>query len=177
MTPEEAHDLRVSALGFALSEADAGVIEQGENSGTRIRAYAQNTDPPINVAAPWCAMFVQYVTDKAAKPQGLANPLDGVKLEAYVESYHEWAKTNNKLVEVPVKGDLALFSFGGQRFDHIGIVLTPPSASGRFTTVEGNTSPGVGATTAEREREGDGVYIKDRTGRGKYAVKFVRWAA
>jgi len=177
MTPAEAAMLRATALGFALAEADHKVGEEGgPNTGKRIREYAANTDPPITVAAPWCAMFAAYCTDKAAHPLGLPNPLDAVKLEAYVESYHQWAKDNGKLVAVPEPGDLVIFSFGGQRFDHIGFVLIPPDASGKFRTVEANTSPGVGATNAEREREGDGVYIKDRTGKGKYAVRFVRWA-
>lgn len=170
--------LSLVTLGIALGDVDHGVIEEGgPNAGPRVRAYLKHCDPPINVAAPWCAAFVQYVSDCAADALDVSNPLDDVKLEAYVQSYHDWANAGGKIVDVAQAqaGDLILYSFGGKRFDHIGIVLRPLSG-GKVAAVEGNTSPGVGASAEERERDGDGVYVKVRT-IGRQAIEIVRWAA
>jgi hypothetical protein len=169
--------LPLVTLGIALGDVDHGVIEEGgPNAGPRVRAYLRHCDPPLNVAAPWCAAFVQYVSDVAAEALDIYNPLNGVKLEAYVQSYHEWAKAHARIVDVAQaqSGDLILYSFGGKRWDHVGIVLRALSG-GKIAAVEGNTSPGVGASAVEREREGDGVYIKVRT-IGRQDIEIVRWA-
>ncbi len=166
------------ALGVALGDVDHGVVEdEAENTGLRIRAYLKHCDPPINVAAPWCAAAVQYWSDFASDSLDLPNPLNEVRLEAYVQSYHDWAKATKRLVDVESAepGDLILYNFGGKRWDHIGIVVRPLKG-GRIAAVEGNTSPGVGATTEERERDGDGVYVKVRT-LGRQPIAIVRWGA
>jgi hypothetical protein len=169
--------LSAVALGVALGDVDHGVIEEGgPNAGPRVRAYLKHCDPPINVAAPWCAAFAQYVSDVAADALDIQNPLNDVKLEAYVQSYHEWAKATGTIVDVAQAqpGDLILYNFGGHRWDHIGIVLRA-LRGGKIAAVEGNTSPGVGASAEERERDGDGVYVKVRT-IGRQAIEIVRWS-
>ena len=169
--------LAVLALGVALGDVDNGVHEEGgNNAGPRIRKYLKNVDPPINQAAPWCAAALQRWADVAAQSWDVPNPLDAVRLEAYVQSYHDWAKANNKIVlpSAAQPGDLILYKFGGQRFDHIGIVLRRLK-DGMIAAVEGNTSPGVGASTEERERDGDGVYIKVRIAT-RQPIAVVRWA-
>lgn len=168
--------LDLIALGFFLAEVDNGVREVGgDNRGPRIERYLANCDPPINVAAPWCAAAVQYVVDVAAEALDLFNPLNDVRLEALVASYHEWAETHGMIVPVGRPGDLVLYSFGGNRWDHMGLVFGHVRQDGSFLAIEGNTSPGVGATSVERERNGDGVFLKERSrGRG-YRTAFVRW--
>ena len=42
----------------------------------KVRDYLSNIDPPINVAAPWCAAAIQYWSDAAARLLGVDNPLD-----------------------------------------------------------------------------------------------------
>ena len=168
--------LSVLALGVALGDADNGVHEQGgNNTGPKIRRYLKNCDPPINVAAPWCAAGLQYWSDIAAQAWDVPNPLDAVRLEAYVQSYYEWAKAGDRVVPVAnaEPGDLVLYNFGGKRWDHIGMVLKPLSG-GMLAAIEGNTSPGVGASADEREREGDGVYIKVRV-ITRQPIAIVRW--
>lgn len=170
-------ELALVTLGVAIGEVDHHVREEGgENRGPRVRQYLANCDPPINVAAPWCAAFTQYCSDAAAKLLAVPNPLDAVVLEAYVESYREFAEQNGLFVADPLPGDLVIFSFGRKRCDHIGIVLGEKSAAGWFRTIEGNTSPGVGATSAEKEREGDGVFQKLRDA-SKQPTRFIRWDA
>lgn len=168
--------LPLVTLGLALAEVDHLVREDaGPNRGERIDRYNANTDPPVPPGSPYCAAGVQYVADVAAKALDVYNPLDAVRLEAYVQSYHDWAKEGGLFVPVPRRGDLVLFSFGGLRFDHIGIVARDLDRLGRFQSVEANTSPGVGLSDRERQREGDGWYRKERRIEGGYPVRFVRW--
>lgn len=162
--------LRDAALGFAIAELDHGVREVGgQNTGPRVRKYLENAE--INVAAPWCAAFVQYVTDAVCNLLVRPNPLDAVKLEAYVQSYHEWAKNAGVIIpaEQAGPGDLVLYNFNGQRWDHIGILLDAPTDK-LFRAIEGNTNDG-GA------REGDAVQVRVRSMAKNYPVEFVRWAA
>ena len=157
------------ALGVAGCDADHKVREEGGNNrGSRIRQYLTSVDPPINSAAPWCAAAVQYWSDTAARILGVPNPLDTVRLEAYVQSYHDHlAPAGVVLPVVAEPGDLALFSFHGERWDHIGL-LAQPVRNGTFWTVEGNTSD-------SDQRDGDVVAIKSRNLGSSYAVEFITW--
>lgn len=157
------------ALGVALAEADRGTREtDGPNEGPRIREYLANVDPPIHHAAPWCAAAVQYWADLAAHQLGMDNPLDEVRLEALVQSYADWAHWSGGRVwaHQVEPGDLVLYSFGGRRFDHIGIVVRPPDEAGRFLAVEGNTD-------ADGGREGVEVAVRSRI--LNPGMMFVRW--
>lgn len=170
--------LPLVTLGMALGDADHGVHEVGgENRGERVARYLANSDPPINVAAPWCAAWVQERADVAAAHLGLVNPLDMVRREALVADYFAWAKETRRVVPVEQAepGDLICFNFRGQGWDHIGFVVRRGPA-GSIYTVEGNTSPGVGSANVEREREGDGVFTKTRS-TTRQPVAIIRWAA
>lgn len=166
------------ALGMALGEAEWKVREEGgENRGPRVTAYLRNTDPPIAVAAPWCAAFLQFVADRAADHMMMANPLNEVRQEALVSSYWSWASQEGHLVDLAnaEPGDLVLFNFRGKGWDHIGLVVQRISAN-TLVTVEGNTSAGVGTNRVEQEREGDGVFVKHRS-TDRQPIALIRWAA
>lgn len=164
--------LQAVTLGVAICEADHKVVEEGTNWGPRVREYLRNCDPPINVAAPWCAAFLAFVSDVAARGLGVANPLDSVRLEAYVQSYYQWAKEGGRLIspQESIPGDLVLYNFRNVRWDHIGLLITPPDDLGFMRCVEGNTNDAG-------SRDGDGVYMKIRSLKRNYPVAFVRWAA
>lgn len=164
--------LQLVTLGVALADADHKVREEGGNNrGARIQDYLRNTEPPINVAAPWCAAAVQYWADVAARHLGVDNPLDAIRHEALVQSYHDalapQGLVNPDMVE---PGDLALFRFpnGPDRWNHIGMVVQRPNDSGIFWSVEGNTGD-------VDQRDGDGVYVKPREVDPGYPVCFLRW--
>jgi len=81
-------DLQIATLGVALGEVSQRVREVGgNNQGPRIQEYLNNLDPPIHEAAPWCAAGLHFCADTAAMGLGVPNPLDAVRLEAYVQSY------------------------------------------------------------------------------------------
>lgn len=160
-----------ATLGFAIAEHDHDVREEGGNNrGERVRKYLANTDPPINTAAPWCAAWIQYISDVTAQALGLTNPLDEVRLEALVQSYVDWAEAADRTVLVPEPGDLVAFRFGRvSRWNHIGILARVPDSHGMFWSVEGNTGD-------VNQRDGDGVYLKPRF-MERQPVTFIRWGA
>lgn len=167
------------ALGVAICEADLDVMEEGGNNrGPRVMEHLANVDPPINSAAPWCAAAVQAWSDIAARATGLSNPLDEVRLEAYVQSYYDWAFSNDKIVskEEARAGDLVLYKFGDSgRWDHIGIVAEPVDVTDHFRAVEGNTPLRHTSMSEQRDSPtGDGVALKTRR-TDRYPVVFVRW--
>lgn len=170
MTASES--LPLVALGFALCEAERGVREEGgENRGPRIEEYLRATDPPISVAAPWCAAFVQFVSDRAAEALAVANPLDAVRLEALVQSYADWSEGLGLFVErgAARPGDLVIYRFPRvPRWNHIGILASRVDRDGSFSAVEGNTNDAG-------SREGDGVVLKLRSTEAGYPTAFIRW--
>ena len=166
-------------LGVAICESDLDVREEGGNNrGERVMEHLANVDPPIHHAAPWCAAAVQAWSDIAARATGLPNPLDGVRLEAYVQSYYDWAASNDKFVseQDALPGDLVLYKFGSSgRWDHIGILAMGVDAASHFRAVEGNTPIRHASDEEQRDSEtGDGVALKRRR-TDRYPVIFVRW--
>lgn len=159
-------------LGVALAEADHKVREEGGNNrGKRVTEYLRGMDPPINVAAPWCAAFVQYCSDVAARNLGVPNPLDAVLHEALVQSYHDALAPQALVHQDMVRpGDLCLFRFpsGPARWNHIGFVVQAPNEDGIFFSAEGNTGD-------VDQRDGDGVYVKPRQIDAGFPVCFLRW--
>ena len=166
--------LRPIAAGIALQEAARGVRETSPNWSKEIRLYLLNCDPPIKAPVPWCAAAVQYITDRACRQAGIANPLDAVKREAYVPDYFELAKDKGWVIPPTMAdvGDLVLYQFnvGPRRWNHIGIVIKPPNAHGAFEACEGNTGD-----PNQNQRDGDGFYLKERSVLATYKTCFVRW--
>lgn len=168
--------LQAVTLGVALGEVWHDVREEGGNNrGPRVSMYLANCDPPIHVAAPWCAAAVQAVSDYAAKQLRVPNPLDDVRQEALVMSYHQWAEEGGLLVPADrvIPGDLVMYDFhpgAGNPWDHIGIVVQPPVQSGGFRAAEGNTG-------SQDQRDGEGFFVKTRDLFAGYTVSFARWGA
>lgn len=171
-------------LGVALCEADLDIKEEGGNNrGPRIMEHLANVDPPIHTAAPWCAAAVQGWSDVAAQAAGITNPLDAVRQEALVQSYHQFAIDGALFVmaDQAKRGDLVLYQFGrnADRWNHIGLLVIPPSDSGpnMFVAVEGNTPLEDAPEDEQRDSRTkvDGVAIKVRVV-GRYPVEFIRWA-
>lgn len=162
--------LELVALGCALRDAKLGMGEEGGNNrGPYVRSLLANLDPPLAEGAPWCAAAVQSWSDNAAQDLGVPNPLDAIRREALVQDYHDQLRDRIVPANDVRPGCLVLFNFGGQRWDHIGLVVRPPQVgSSLFVTVEGNTS-------AESERDGDAVAKKTRRLDSDYPVTFIDW--
>ena len=123
-----------------IAKAEIGVKEEpaGSNSGPRVREYQNTTVLAGTTGWPWCGAFTNFCYAKAGRP------LKGFN-QAYVPDYVATAKRNEDGLRIvstgSVKpGDLVCFDWDGGVADHIGVVETPPSRSGLFTAIEGNTS-------------------------------------
>lgn len=107
------------------------------------------------IVGPWCAMFVTYCFVKAG-----SKAFEQGNRYAYCPFVLDAARHNQGMTIVPKqdarKGDIVLFCWDGSGVpQHIGIVLTPVTSSGTFTTIEGNTSgdsPADGGEVAVRHQ-------------------------
>lgn len=141
---------------------NVGVVEVGgENRGKFVETYLKFVG--ASPGDPWCAAFVAFRVFNAAQDLGLAVP-KGFPKSAWTPDYKSWAIKNGLWIPVDsdervLPGDLACFYFAAkQRIAHIGTVVERKTTGG-VLTVEGNTGPESGEVV---NREGDGVYRKDR---------------
>lgn len=140
----------LAAKVLELAAKEIGVRELGRNRGQRIEEYlACVSCPPGN---PWCAAFVSFIYEQAAKALGMENPLS--KAAAVNKLWRKapfWTRTKE-----PTPGSVFIrfqnpdndYSLG-----HTGIVSQV--IPGAIVTIEGNTDDGG-------SRDGDGVYLRTR---------------
>lgn len=173
--------LRDAAVGIALGERANDARETGGNNrGPAVEKYLRSCG--ISIPAAWCMAFVFWSAEKAAEHLQTENPLRNVPLRALVASLIDTARRREWIIPASVAepGDIVAFQWSSG--NHVGFLLEPPPVvfgagrthTGPFWTLEGNTDQDVGLDNEERQREGDGVFVKTRratTGR----VHFIRW--
>lgn len=123
------------AVRTALTQR--GVVESGgEDGGIPFQRYVRWFLPNQSARLPWCAFFVSWCIDTSAA--GNRNRRVPWPNPGYVGSIYQWAKSNSRLVTIPVHGDL--FGFGD---NHIGLVAGANNKTGTIWTIEGNYSDRV----------------------------------
>lgn len=130
----------------------------------------------MNPAA-WCAIFDSWVSHHSG------NPLPHIRTSkgyAYTPDLQSYARRTGQLKSAgynPSPGDKVLFSFGGQRVDHVGIVGERGRLrDGRIHTIEGNTNAAgsrTGGSVLEKYRGSNIVNIVAV----KAKVEAIDWAA
>lgn len=163
--------LHLSALSYAkdkLGVTESYVNGRWTNWGPEVQAFLFAAN--IKVPAPWCAGFVNWCAEEAAYDKQTTSTLEDVPLQAYVQSYADWAEIQDRFITKFEAGPGDLFilyytSLG--RYGHIGFVIEVNEEEGWFTTVEGNTND-------EASREGFKVATRRRAITDR--VKFIRWA-
>jgi hypothetical protein len=151
---------------IALSQE--GVHEVGENWGPKVKEYlaAASVDNP----APWCAAFVNWCAEQAAKELEVKSPLELVPNQAYVQSYVDYAKAHGWVVDrrEARTGDLiCVWHQSLKRYGHIGLVTGWTTDSKLIRTIEGNTND-------DGSREGYEVAKRDRT--PTTSILILRWS-
>jgi hypothetical protein len=137
------------AVEIALEEAKQGVFETANNNrGPRIDEYQRVANNTLGQS--WCAKFVYWCFEQAAKRTGVSNPLPKIWGAGQLES---WAISQKKTVTTPALGDVFV-----KEHRHVGLVAGPAMSGGTIPSVEGNT---WGGTTFEKRREG--VYALKNT--------------
>jgi hypothetical protein len=134
------NDLFREALSFAQSQV--GVMEKpvGSNRGTEVEKYQASVG--ISPGTYWCAAFVYFCFNEAAKNLGKSNPV--FKTGGCL---HHW--NNSKAKKIKAKdardnpslvkpGNIFILDHGSGR-GHTGIVKRVEG--GRLITIEGNSNP------------------------------------
>lgn len=177
---ESAHPgvIEVQALKPKLLAHEAGrwvgVTEHGgENQGELVSMFQRAVDGKA-AGEPWCLAFVQFCIDQVdALGQVLG---DGEKSRLYRTEHclTMWRRSPPELrIDKPEPGCLVIWAHlkDGKRTGagHVGIVeFTHELDAGIFHTVEGNTGGGP-----DVEREGDGVFRKQRNIEGTATMEIV----
>ena len=120
----------MSPAGSATVQRARTQVNICENTGIPLSRYVRHFVPNSG-PQPWCAFFVSWCLDTCEIGNNNSRvPWDN---PGYVPSVHQWAQSANRLVDVPVHGDM--FGLGGQ---HMGFVVGANPATGTIWTVEGN---------------------------------------
>lgn len=133
-----------------VAESQVGVTENAAGGGTLFqRWYMSSPRAAETVArdggsikayanAPWCAMFVSWVGEKAGVRAT-------VGWDAYTITWAKWFKANHRWGTVAKPGAVVYFAWSDNKtisgIDHMGLVKQD-NGDGTLTTIEGNTGNG-----------------------------------
>ncbi|GAA3206846.1 CHAP domain-containing protein [Nonomuraea helvata] len=132
-----------------IAESQIGVAENAAGGGTPFQSWymsspraaetvARDGGTPQSYAnAPWCAMFVAWVGEKAG-----ARPTVG--WDAYTVTWAKWFEANRRWGAVPRPGAVVFFAWQTKSIsgiEHMGLVKQD-NRNGTITTIEGNTDDG-----------------------------------
>lgn len=144
ISPVSSNILSLRALEVAMTQLNVKE-KTGHNDGEAVESYLKSVG--LGKGYAWCAAFVYWSFNQAAKQLNMNNPL--TKTAGVMDHWH---KAIDKRVTTPQVGDIFIMDFGGGK-GHTGFVTD--SNSTRIFTLEGNTNDGG-------SREGDGVYKRNR---------------
>lgn len=130
---------RVAANPFTLLATAQSQIGYSENpAGSNRTKFGQWYG--MNGVA-WCAIFDSWVSAMSGNPLPAIRTSKGYAyvpdMQAHAQATGQWKPRSSGYT--PKGGDRILFSFGGSRADHVGIVKAY-LGGGRVLTIEGNTN-------------------------------------
>ncbi len=144
-----------------IASSLVGVLENppGSNRGPEVDKFVKSVG--LNPAGrfPWCAAFIYYCFDQAAKQLGIANPV--VRTAGVLDHWNRAAAQKvPRITSARAQGDptlvkpghLFIMDYGGGS-GHTGIVERV--IGGKLVTIEGNTNNGG-------SREGIGVFRREQ---------------
>jgi len=134
-----------------IAESQIGVRENAAGGGTPYHNWYMSSPraaetlardggghPHVYANAPWCAMFVSWVGEKAGARHA-------VGWDAYTVAHAKWFKDNGRWGTQAKPGALVFFDWAGGEslsgIDHVGLVKKD-NGDGTITTIEGNTGNG-----------------------------------
>lgn len=141
--------LRLRALDILT--AQNGVRERTSNAGPAIEVILASVG--LGPGYSWCAAFVYWGFDQAARELGIKNPLPRTG-----GCLNHWNTTHGlkfKTEQEPVAGDVFIMKVGTAGAGHTGVVISYNKSEGTVHTIEGNTNN-------DSSPNGDGVYFRDR---------------
>lgn len=130
-----------------------GVHEEGKNDGKMVTLFQKTVGGSFH--EPWCLSFIQSIIAYVEDRLSIESPLTAT--EHVLNLWNSSPRICR--TETPQKGHLVLWKLNNTTSGHCGII-TDITAT-HFETIEGNTS-----SAESINREGDGVYLKQRTKEG-----------
>lgn len=121
---------------LAQAQSQLGVKEKPPNSNQCLY-----TDW-YGMVGPWCAMFSAWSDQTSVRPSESFTQGAAYAYVPYLVQDARLGLYGLTVTSSPKPGDLVAYdwSWDGE-YDHVGIVETPPDASGDMVCIEGNTSP------------------------------------
>ncbi|MCG5218716.1 CHAP domain-containing protein [Streptosporangium sp. KLBMP 9127] len=139
-----------AAAVLRVAEQQVGVKENASGGGTPFHSWYMSSQRAKETTArdggsvtsyanaPWCAMFVSWVGEKAGVRSS-------VGWDAYTVTYANWFKTNQRWGTDAKPGAVVFYDWGGAKdisaIDHVGLVKKD-NGDGTISTIEGNTGNG-----------------------------------
>ncbi|WP_336205328.1 CHAP domain-containing protein [Nonomuraea sp. LPB2021202275-12-8] len=134
-----------------VAESQIGVKENAAGGGTPYHSWYMSSprasetlardgggSPQLYANAPWCAMFVSWVGEKAGARTSMG-------WDAYTVTYADWFKANQHWGTQAKPGSVVFYDWNGGKstsgIDHVGLVKHD-NGNGTITTIEGNTGNG-----------------------------------
>lgn len=138
-----------------------GFQEKGDNRGPEVEMFQRFVDGKAS-GEPWCCCMMQYGVGQVERREKIRTRL--FKTEHVMTM---WNKTPVELrVAQPRPGCIAVWNYVGTSNGHCGLITKV--YPDRIETIEGNTSD-----SKKVEREGDGVFKKERLLNPKGKMKIV----
>lgn len=123
---------KLSLTALAIAKTQLGTVEEKGNKGPAVKMYLGSVG--LGEGYSWCAGFVYWSFNEAAKKLGLINPL--YKTGGVLKHYQQ---RKPYAVKEPQPGDIFIQDHG-KGLGHTGIVDTVDTANKTFTTCEGNSN-------------------------------------
>ncbi|MEV4471299.1 CHAP domain-containing protein [Nonomuraea sp. NPDC049504] len=132
-----------------IAESQVGITENAAGGGTPFHQWYMSSQRALETVqrdggnvqayanAPWCAMFVSWVGEKAG-----VRPTAG--WDAYTVTWAKWFQDNGRWGTTAKPGAVVYFSWDDRTvnsIDHMGLVKKD-NQNGTITTIEGNTGNG-----------------------------------
>lgn len=119
------------AVQIAISQLGNSEIPLGSNWGKHVEKYLKSVNIPS--PGPWCAAFVYWCVNEAAKEMNVENPI--AKTGGVLD---QWGKSKKlRITGKPRKGDIFIMDFGKGK-GHTGFVSGV--VGDKINTIEGNSN-------------------------------------
>ena len=151
------------AATLKVAAGEIGVMEDplGSNRGPRVDDYLRSVGVnPATGSYPWCAAFVYFCFQQAAKSLGMNNP--AIKTDGVLDHWNKAGLANIKRLDTEAcianpslvsPGMIFVIIHPGGTAGHMGLVRE--IAGNLLTTIEGNTND-------NGSREGIGVFLRNQ---------------
>ncbi|WP_431922436.1 CHAP domain-containing protein [Nonomuraea jabiensis] len=132
-----------------IAESQIGVTENAAGGGTLFHSWYMSSPRAAETLArdggtlqlyanaPWCAMFVSWVGEKAGARTTMG-------WDSYTVTWAKWFRANKRWGALAKPGAVVFFDWNGKSvtgIDHMDLVKQD-NGNGTITTIEGNTGKG-----------------------------------